>query len=187
MIWREILLQLLSLSGDEGDEHKWVVPSAVSTETHKELTIRQLFHHLGFFASDAVLENAVSAFFTKHAERASVYVNQHLRDPDDPSGLILDSDISSTADLLDRMRFSSLILEGGTIRRCSTQELNTSLVKYSCRMTHAKIWKDKREHFGIIFQPERFGIILRLWLLLLREGLRCPSQLGGGGGQESSS
>ena len=74
-----------------------------------------------------MLENAVSAFFTKHAERASVYVNQHLRDPDDPSGLILDSDISSTADLLDRMRFSSLILEGGTIRRCSTQELNTSV------------------------------------------------------------
>ena len=29
-------------------------------ETHKELTIRQLFHNLGFFASDAVLENAVS-------------------------------------------------------------------------------------------------------------------------------
>ena len=125
MIWREILLQLLSLSGDEGDEHKWVVPSAVSTETHKELTIRQLFHHLGFFASDAVLENAVSAFFTKRAERASAYVNQHLRDLDDPSGLILD--ISSTADLLDRMRFSSLILEGGTIRRCSTQELKTSV------------------------------------------------------------
>jgi hypothetical protein len=24
------------------------VPSAVSTETHKELTIRQLLHHLGF-------------------------------------------------------------------------------------------------------------------------------------------
>ena len=60
MIWREILLQLLSLSGDEGVEHKCVVPSAVSTETHKELTIRQLLHHLGFFASDAVLENAVS-------------------------------------------------------------------------------------------------------------------------------
>ena len=32
MIWREILLQLLSFSGDEGDEHKWVavVPSAVT-------------------------------------------------------------------------------------------------------------------------------------------------------------
>jgi hypothetical protein len=125
MIWREILLQLLSLSGDEGDEHKWVVPSAVSTETHKELTIRQLLHHLGFFASDAVLENAVSAFFTKHAERASAYVNQHLRDPDDPSGLILDS--SNTTDLLDRLRFSSLILEGEKIRRCSTQELQTSV------------------------------------------------------------
>jgi hypothetical protein len=125
MIWREILLQLLSLSGDEGDEHKWVVPSAVSTDTHKELTIRQLLHHLGFFASDAVLENAVSAFFTKRAERASAYVNQHLRDPDDPSGLILD--ISSTTDLLDRLRFSSLILEGEKIRRCSTQELQTSV------------------------------------------------------------
>jgi hypothetical protein len=72
-----------------------------------------------------VLENAVSAFFTKHAERASAYVNQHLRDPDDPSGLLLD--ISSTADLLDRLRFSSLILEEGTIRRCSTQELHTSV------------------------------------------------------------
>jgi hypothetical protein len=125
MIWREILLQLLSLSGDEGDEHKWVVPSAVSTETHKELTICQLLHHLGFFASDAVLENAVSVFFTKGAERASAYVNQHLRDPDDPSGLIVD--ISSTPDLLDRMRFSSLILEGEKIRRCSTQELKTSV------------------------------------------------------------
>ena len=109
MIWREILLQLLSLSGDEGDEHKWVVPSAVSTETHKELTIRQLLHHPGFFASDAALENAVSAFFTKRAERASAYVNQHLIDPDDSSALILDT--SNTTDLLDRLRFSSLTLE----------------------------------------------------------------------------
>ncbi len=89
MIWREILLQLLSLSGDEGDENKWVVPSAVSTETHKELNIRQLLHHLGFFASDTVLEDAVSAFFTNRPERASAFVNQHLRDPDDPSSLIL--------------------------------------------------------------------------------------------------
>ena len=99
MIWREILLQLLSLSGDEGDEHKWVVPSAVSTETHKELTIRQLCHHLGFFASDAVLENAVSAFFaffTKRAERASAYVNQHLRDPDDPRHTHMDTTYTYT-------------------------------------------------------------------------------------------
>ena len=91
MIWREILLQLLSLSGDEGVEHKWVVPSAVSTETHKELTIRQLLHHLGFFASDAVLENAVSAFFTKRAERASAYVNQHLRASDSRHGPVHNS------------------------------------------------------------------------------------------------
>ena len=91
MIWREILLQLLRFSGDAGDEHKWVVSSAVSTETHKELTIRQRIHHLGFFASDAVLENAVSAFFTKRAERASAYVSQYLRDPDDPNALTLDT------------------------------------------------------------------------------------------------
>ena len=50
--------------------------------------------------------------------------------------------------------------------------------EHSCRMTHAKFWKGKRECFGIIFQPERFGIISRLWSLLLREGLRCPSQQG---------
>ena len=53
--------------------------------------------------------------------------------------------------------------------------------EHSCRMTHAKFWKGKRECFGIIFQPERFGIISRLWSLLLREGLRCP-KFGGGGG-----
>jgi hypothetical protein len=80
MIWREILLQLFSLSGDEGDEHKWVIPSAVSADSHKELTVRervlfigtrfsnlytsvdtptrgrvvQVFQHFDFFASDAV-------------------------------------------------------------------------------------------------------------------------------------
>jgi hypothetical protein len=48
--------------------------------------------------------------------------------------------------------------------------------EHSCRMTHAKIWKGKNEHFGIIFQPHCFGVISLLWLLLLREGLRCPSQ-----------
>ncbi len=45
-----------------------------------------------------------------------------------PSGLILD--ISSTTDLLDRLRFSSLILEGEKIRRCSTQELKTSVSSF---------------------------------------------------------
>jgi hypothetical protein len=34
--------------------------------------------------------------------------------------------------------------------------------EHSCRMTHAIIWKGKSH------QPERFGIILRLWSLLLR-------------------
>ena len=75
------------------------MPSAVSTETHKELTILQLPHHLGFLASDVVLDNAVSAFFTKRAERASAYVNQHLRDPNDPSGLLLEAKTRSPGGL----------------------------------------------------------------------------------------
>jgi len=45
MIWQEILLQLFGLSGDEGGEHKWVVPSAVSADSHKELTVRQIIQH----------------------------------------------------------------------------------------------------------------------------------------------
>jgi len=53
MIWREILLQLLSHSGDEGDEYKWAVPSAISAEQHKEITVHQILHHLGHFPSDA--------------------------------------------------------------------------------------------------------------------------------------
>ena len=64
-------------------------------------------------------------FFTKRAERASAYVNQHHRAPDDSSVLILDT--SNTTDLIDRLRFSSLILEGDKIHRCSTQELRTSV------------------------------------------------------------
>ncbi len=51
MIWREILLQLFSLSGDEGDEHKWVIPSAVSADSHKELTVRQIIQHFGMILS----------------------------------------------------------------------------------------------------------------------------------------
>ena len=78
MIWREILLQLLNFSGDEGDELKWVVSSAVSPEAHKELTVRQILHYLGFFTSDVVLENEVSAFFAKRADRALSHVNSGL-------------------------------------------------------------------------------------------------------------
>ena len=36
--------------------------------------------------------------------------------------------------------------------------------------------KGNHKHFGVIFQPELFGIISLLWSLLFREGLRCPSQ-----------
>jgi hypothetical protein len=59
MIWREILLQLLYHSGDEGDDHKWSIPSAVSTDEHKEITVRQILHHLGTFSSDEALESKI--------------------------------------------------------------------------------------------------------------------------------
>jgi hypothetical protein len=52
MIWREILLQLLSHLGDEGDEHKWEILSAISAEQHKEITVRQILHSQGLFPSD---------------------------------------------------------------------------------------------------------------------------------------
>jgi hypothetical protein len=71
MIWREILLQLLSLSGNEGDEHKWVIPSAISAEQHKEIIVRQILHHLGLFPSDAALESKILGFF---AQRTAVTV-----------------------------------------------------------------------------------------------------------------
>ena len=77
MIWREILLQLFSLSGDEGDEHKWVIPSAVSADSHKELTVRQIIQHFGFFTSDAALEDKILAFFTQRATLALSHVG-HL-------------------------------------------------------------------------------------------------------------
>ena len=47
MVWREILLQLLGHSGDEGNEQKWAIPSALSAEQHKELTVRQILHSQG--------------------------------------------------------------------------------------------------------------------------------------------
>ena len=104
MIWREILLQLFSLSGDEGDEHKWVIPSAVSADSHKELTVRQIIQHFGFFASDDVLEDKISVFFAQRAALALSHV-RHLQDPTDSTSLALDPE--SLADFLTRLRFST--------------------------------------------------------------------------------
>jgi hypothetical protein len=116
MIWREILLQLFGLSGDEGDEHKWVIPSAVSADSHKELTVRQIFQHFDLFASDAVLENKISAFFAQHAALALSHVS-HLQDPTDPTSLALDPE--SHADFLTRLRFSTHTLSENRVRRLS--------------------------------------------------------------------
>jgi hypothetical protein len=83
MICREILLQLFALSGDEGDEHKWVIPSALSSfsaDSHKELTVRQIIQHFRFFASDAILENKILTFFAQRATLALSHVG-HFQDP----------------------------------------------------------------------------------------------------------
>ena len=77
MIWRKILLQLFGLSGDEGEGHKWVIPSAVSADFHKELTVRQIIQHFGFFASDAALEDKISVFFASvHYQTAILRIHQ---------------------------------------------------------------------------------------------------------------
>ena len=124
MIWREILLQLFGLSGDEGDEHKWVIPSAVSADSHKELTVRQIIQHFGFFTSDAILEDKILAFFAQRATLALSHVG-HLQDPTDPTSLALDAE--SHADFLTRLRFSTHALTDNRVRRLSDQELQTSV------------------------------------------------------------
>ena len=113
-----------SLSGDEGDEHKWVIPSAVSADSHKELTVRQIIQHFGFFASDAALEDKILTFFTQRATLALAKV-RHLQDPTDPTSLALDTE--SHADFLAQLRFSTHTLTDNQVRRLNDQELQTSL------------------------------------------------------------
>jgi hypothetical protein len=62
VIWREMLLQLLNHPGDEGDERKWAMPLAISAGQHKEITVRQILHHLGLFPSDTALESKILEF-----------------------------------------------------------------------------------------------------------------------------
>jgi ribonuclease HI len=124
MIWREILLQLFGLSGDEWDDHKWVIPSAVSADSHKELTVRQIIQHFGFFTSDAVLEDKILAFFAQRATLALSHVG-HLQDPTDPTSLALDAE--SHADFLTRLRFSTHVLTDNRVQWLSDQELQTSV------------------------------------------------------------
>jgi hypothetical protein len=120
MIWREILLQLFGLSGDEGDEQKWVIPSVVSADSHKELTVRQIFQHFDLFASDTVLENKISAFFALRATLALSHVS-HLQDPTDPTSLALDPE--RHADFLTRLIFSTHTLSENLVRLLSEQEI----------------------------------------------------------------
>ncbi len=109
---------------DEGDEHKWVIPSAVTTDSHKELTVRQAFQHFDLFASDAVLENRISTFFAQRAALTLFHVS-HLQDPTDPTSLALDPE--SHADFLTRLRFSTYTLSENRVRRLSDQVLQASV------------------------------------------------------------
>ena len=72
------------------NEHRWAVPSAIWSDTHKEITVRQILHHLGLFSSDAALESKILAFF---AQRAALALSQvsHLTDTTDSSCFVLDS------------------------------------------------------------------------------------------------
>ena len=67
MMWREIL-QLLIHSGDEGDEQKWTIPSAISAGQHKERTVRQILNSQGLFPSDETLESKILEFFAQHKD-----------------------------------------------------------------------------------------------------------------------
>jgi hypothetical protein len=89
MILREILLQLLNHSGDEGGDHKWSRASTVSTEEHKEITVCQILHHLGTFSSDEALESKILEFFA-HRTALALSHARHSADVTDPLLLVLE-------------------------------------------------------------------------------------------------
>jgi hypothetical protein len=122
MIWREILLQLFSHSGDKGDEHKWAMSSAISAE--QEITVRQILHHLGLFPSDAALESKILAFFAQRTALALSHVS-HLTDTTDLSCFVLDA--MSHEDLLARKSFSTHKKVENKIRPLSAQELQAAV------------------------------------------------------------
>jgi hypothetical protein len=127
IIWREILLQLLSHSVDEGDEHKWAIPSAISAEQHKEITVRQILHSHGLFPSDEALESKILEFFAQRTAAALSYAS-HFTDDKDPSFLALEPD--SHADLLARLRFSTYTLTENKIRPLADLELKTTVFAF---------------------------------------------------------
>ena len=123
MIWCEILLQLLSHSGDERDENKWTIPSAISEEQHKELMVLQILHSQGLFPSDEALESNILEFFAQRTALALLYAS-HFTDDTDPAFFALEPD--SQADLLARLRSSTYTLTENKIRPLTDQELQTT-------------------------------------------------------------
>jgi hypothetical protein len=109
--------------GEEGDAHKWAIPSAISPEKHKMITVRQSLHHLGFFFSDDALESKKRTFFAQRTTTALSNVS-HLTDSLDPSCVILDP--ASQADLMDSLRFSTHKLIENLIQPLTDQEHQAS-------------------------------------------------------------
>ena len=116
-------LQLLNHSGDEGDDHNWSIPSAVSTEEHKEITVRQILHHLGTCSSDA-LESKILEFFA-HRTALALSHARHSADVTDPSLLVLEP--GRRADLLARLRFCTYAMDKQKIRPLTAQEFQANV------------------------------------------------------------
>jgi hypothetical protein len=111
-------------SGDEGDEHKWAILSAISVEQHKEITVRQILHSLGLFPTDEALESKILEFFAQRTVSALSYAS-HFTDDTDPTLLVLEPD--SQADPLVRLRFSTSTLNENKIRPLTYQELQITV------------------------------------------------------------
>jgi hypothetical protein len=147
MIWREILLQLLYHSGDEGDDHKWSIPSAVSTDEHKEITVRQILHHLGTFSSDEALESNILEFFA-HRTALALSHARHSADVTDPSLLVLEP--GSRADLLARLRFSTYTMDEQKIRPLTAQELQANVSGFLDLRPDRYALHHKSKHLAIL-------------------------------------
>ena len=100
------------------------MPSAVSIEEYKEITVRQMLHHLGTFPSDEALESKILEFFANRTVLALSHA-RHYADVTDPLLLVLEP--GSRADLLVRLRFSTCTLDEEEIRHLTAQELQANV------------------------------------------------------------
>jgi hypothetical protein len=154
----------LLFTTDEGDDHKWSIPSAVSIDEHKEIKVRQILHHLGTFSSDEALESKILEFFA-HRTALALSHARHSADVTDPSLLVLEP--GSLADLLARLRFSTYTIDEQKIRPLTAQELQANvsefldfrpdgyalhheskhlaILEFTCAMDSSEDWEEKKD------------------------------------------